>query len=1367
MPAIALALALTASAAAAVAPHRSFHQLSTGNGHGFTVYDARAAKVTFFSEHPYLAPSPGALTRNLAFDAFFGLRADGEGAWLAGLPARAAYVEQTHVIRAAQELGPLRAETHAFAPWGLRAPALALVLRVENASRAAVADAAAYALLNFHLGSGAPSPAADRERIDWDAATGSFAETGPSGLTLRYVPFGGAVVHGANPYAAIGGELSRSDSTGVVDDAVAGFQWTLGALGAGESRWVGVVITTAGAAEARAWLSGRGGEALVADEVAAWNAWRAPAPAGVSAAELRVWRQSESVLRMAQSREPAPSAGQIVASLPPGQWSISWVRDQAYAMAALARMGHADEASRAVDFWLSGRVGGFKQQAGGDYLVSVVRYYGDGQEWSDSDQDGPNIEFDGFGLAAWAARLAGRTEMDANAGPLGRLVDSTGLIAPDSSIWERHWNGKQKRFAYTSIVAAAGLCAAGQGAAARGLRDAIARRLVLPTGGLAGSLEELETQTPARDGATVEAINFGLLDPKGPLALATLRELEKLRTPPGRGFARNDDGGGYDEQEWAFIDLRAASAFRRAGLLADADELLAWVTAQSDANRGLVAELYDRDNADAAGAIPMVGFGAGAYVLALLDRERPEARPACFAEVAPASGGCGSAGAGLVAAALVALWVCRRARWAPIVMLAACGSAPSVAPDAGPGRDGGPHTVQGPPARDCSTSFAWALGRKATHASVAGEWNRFSLTADPMSDGLGSGIYRATLQIPPGDYGYKLVADGEYQIDPSNPRTKYVGGIENSRLTVPDCAPPLVHVERLDAAGVEARVLEGAAAIDGAGVTLDGVAVASSFDAASGVLSASFAGAADGKRLVRLNARDRAGRAAEEVVAPIWTEPAPVRFSDGLLYLVMIDRFRNGEAGNDAPVAGVDARANFQGGDLAGVLAALREGYFEKLGVRTLWLSPLNAGPGEAGRGADGRLYSNYHGYWPAAPRAVEPRFGGFDDLRALTAEAHRRGLRVVLDWVQNDLHNSHPYVRDHTAEGWFHGDGSCVCGAPGCGWEERALECWFTPYLPDVDFRVTAAADQIAEDAAHWLVEGGADGFRIDAVKHMEHTALSTLRARVARLEAGGVRHLLMGEAFTGDRVLIAGYVSPRELTGQFDFPLYFAVDSVLAAGQGSMADLDAAVRAGEAAYGGAEMSPFLGNHDVPRFLSRAAGDVAGNGLEQAWTEPPAAPDRDEPYARLLLAQAFVLTQPGVPLLMFGDEYGQPGAGDPDNRRMMRFGAQLSAREAALLEKVRALGTARATHPGLRRGARRTLFVDADAYVYSRGAGPGLAIVALNRGAARSVRVDLPAVLGAEGAALRDVLGGAGATVGGGAVTLALPPLTAAVLVR
>jgi GH15 family glucan-1,4-alpha-glucosidase len=367
------------------------------------------------------------------------------------------------------------------------------------------------------------------------------------------------------------------------------------------------------------------------------------------------------------------SKGQILASMPPGMWSTAWPRDMTYSIVALVRMGHFAEARAALEFQLLADSNQYKTfthnsvlqtGVGADYRISVCRYYGRGMEETDWNADGPNVEFDGFGLFLWAmgeyVQASGDTTLlDAHwaaikttiADLLMDLRAGNGMIRPDSSIWEVHWNGRQKQYTYTSLAAAAGLCQASQFAATHGAAtDATAWRAAATEivgsirahavdGGnfLSQSVEELVGASGTSgyvDAAVVEAFNWGLLDPAGAIADATLARLSTdLAVPNGMGLARNDDGGWYDRSEWVLIDLRTAGALRRSGhaaSIATADRRLDWITAQGLANLGLIAELHDRDTADYAGAVPMVGFGAGAYVLdQWLRADPPAPQAAC------------------------------------------------------------------------------------------------------------------------------------------------------------------------------------------------------------------------------------------------------------------------------------------------------------------------------------------------------------------------------------------------------------------------------------------------------------------------------------------------------------------------------------------------------------------------------------------------------------------------------------------------------------------------------------------------------------------------------------------------------------------
>src|SRR5262249_13191161 len=151
--------------------------------------------------------------------------------------------------------------------------------------------------------------------------------------------------------------------------------------------------------------------------------------------------------------------------------------------------------------------------------------------------------------------------------------------------------------------------------------------------------------------------------------------------------------------------------------------------------------------------------------------------------------------------------------------------------------------------------------------------------------------------------------------------------------------------------------------------------------------------------------------------------------------------------------------------------------------------------------GSDGHIYSSYHGYWPIAARALDARLATEASLDALVAAAHARGMRVLFDVVPNHVHQQHPYVAAHLKDGWFdHPDGSCICGAGACDWSTHIQDCWFAPYLPDLDWRNDAVADQITSDVRWWIDRFDGDGLRIDAVPMMPRAATRRIVDAVRR---------------------------------------------------------------------------------------------------------------------------------------------------------------------------------------------------------------------------------------------------------------------------
>jgi GH15 family glucan-1,4-alpha-glucosidase len=683
---IALTLvSLHAAPARAASPHQSMTTLTSSNGLGALVYDATQYKITQFLEHPYQAQTSSATSRNFAYDSYPGVRVGAvgtAGTWFATItPTVVEYLPGTGIIHTQRTFQGLTLDEYDFEPMALTENASVMLVKVTATASAGPVDV--FSLFNYSVGSGNP-PSSASENTSYDSTYGAYYEWSSGvGVTMAFGSLvapsfhaSGASGAGTNPYAVLMAGGNLGDDTGItnVTGATEGFQSSLGTLAAGASAWTGWVTVLApnpndGQAAiiaAQDWFTTQGGspEAVLAAEQTAWSAWVTPAPSGASTTEAALDQQSQVILRMGQVAEAGQGDGQVLASLldspPPalsyGNWNISWVRDMAYATVGLVKSGHYAEAKAALGYELQANVGAYESYLGGDgdaggvpYQISICRYYGNGTEWSDSNSNGPNIEFDGFGLFLWAldqyVTASGDTSLLTTywastikpkvADVLVHLQDPSGLISADSSIWEVHWDGQQRHFTYTTAAAANGLCSAARVAAKAGdttsastylthgqmARDALISQLRGPGGALGQSTEAIASGTSWLDASVIEAINWGLIDPAGPTAQATMSAMQaNLTVADGEGFMRDQSGGSYDSQEWVFVDLRSARAFSLGGNATFSTNLFAWNTEQSADNFGEISELYSPLSGDYEGSPPMVGFGAGAYILTLAER---------------------------------------------------------------------------------------------------------------------------------------------------------------------------------------------------------------------------------------------------------------------------------------------------------------------------------------------------------------------------------------------------------------------------------------------------------------------------------------------------------------------------------------------------------------------------------------------------------------------------------------------------------------------------------------------------------------------------------------------------------------------------
>jgi len=641
------------------AMEKTYYYMTSANGYSAIVYDEVSRRISGFYPHIYKNYDKNTEVRNIAYDTYFGIRVGSMGFWL---PERdeavteLGYLSKSGIIHSQRVIQNLMIDEYYFSPMSLNSSGMVMLIRVKTLE--SIKDLSILSLHNFHLGLSDKGVDFNSERILYHPSDMFIETSSSSNYAVAYKPIVKKAIHSTNPvnpYIALksGNRLTDVDDSGVIDDAVCGFEMEYGDLSAGEERWFGVLILYRDdkdidslVSTAESFIGGRGLEDILNGEREYWEEYFNLLDGRfVSMAEEDSLLYTSAVfLKMAQVREENTDKrrpyGQILASLPPGRWNITWLRDMAYSIFALIDIGAKREAINAINFVLNADTGYFRDYIGRDYKFSVCRYYGDGMEESDINEDGPNIEFDGPGLflialAKYIERfgsldLKGYREIIYNgfADVLVSLIDEYGLIKKDSSIWERHLNGKEKHFTYTQITALVGLCAASRIAedfkdyerskgymeAYSTLKKSLFEKLVHKEGFLVSSLEEFEAYAGYLDASVVEAINLGLVEPEGRIATSTLNILKNLRTVGG-GYKRNDDGEWYDRQEWVFIDLRIADAYNRGSGPDASKALIGRVRDYTIANNYQFPELITEDGRAVAGSIPMIGFGAGAYIL--------------------------------------------------------------------------------------------------------------------------------------------------------------------------------------------------------------------------------------------------------------------------------------------------------------------------------------------------------------------------------------------------------------------------------------------------------------------------------------------------------------------------------------------------------------------------------------------------------------------------------------------------------------------------------------------------------------------------------------------------------------------------------
>src|ERR1044072_3754392 len=390
---------------------------------------------------------------------------------------------------------------------------------------------------------------------------------------------------------------------------------------------------------------------------------------------------------------------------------------------------------------------------------------------------------------------------------------------------------------------------------------------------------------------------------------------------------------------------------------------------------------------------------------------------------------------------------------------------------------------------------------------------------------------------------------------------------------------------------------------------------------------------------------------------------------DDVIYFIMPDRFADGDRSNNDPrkSPGLYDRSKgryYHGGDFQGIIERLP--YLKELGVTTIWITPVYDNTDRLDEkemypeveGGPRRPTTAYHGYGAIDFYGVEEHYGTMRRLQELVDKAHGLGMKVIQDQIANHTSPYHPWVEDRPTPTWFYGTVDSHLSNNWQKWTQmrphatdatrrRNLQGWFIDILPDLNQEDEEVRRYLTQNTLWWLGMVGFDAIRMDTLPHVPR---AFWRDWSAAIKHEYPRVNVLGELFDGDPALLSYFQKGR--AGQdgidtgidtlYDFALHYAIRDAFARG-GQVRQLEQ-VLAHDYLYTRPEvLVPFIGVHDMLRFMSEKGATVEG----------------------LELAQFFLLTPRGTPLLYYGDELAMPGGPDPDNRLVYPCGFAAYTRNA------------------------------------------------------------------------------------------------------
>lgn len=445
-------------------------------------------------------------------------------------------------------------------------------------------------------------------------------------------------------------------------------------------------------------------------------------------------------------------------------------------------------------------------------------------------------------------------------------------------------------------------------------------------------------------------------------------------------------------------------------------------------------------------------------------------------------------------------------------------------------------------------------------------------------------------------------------------------------------------------------------------------------------------------------------------------------WDEAVVYFMMTDRFFDGNESNNT-ASGTDTYGDnpglYHGGDFAGVTAKLD--YLQDLGVNTIWLTPIVkniAGVTVTDEGKEDVPYNAaYHGYWASDFTKLNPTMGTTEEFKTMISEAHKRGMRIMVDIVVNHA----GYGTESTFADMLR-DKSV---------SEGDIKSWQSG-LPDFATEKADVRAKLVEWQTSWMKDYGVDYFRVDTVKHVDSTTWAALKNSTTEVNPS---FKMIGEYYG------AGYASNGSTlgSGQMDADLDFDFnDQATSFVSGNISSVEKFLSARNSALNNAYMTgQFLSSHDEDGFK---ASLINGKG----YTE-------DEATSAALVAATLQLTAKGIPVIYYGEEVGLSGLNNypyQTNRYDMDFSK--ATKDNVTYQHYKNLLSIRNAYTDVFARGSRTVVASSDEECYdvvSRSYGGTTLYVGMNiKDTAKEVKVPVSLAAGTE---VKDLYSGATYTVG------------------